>query len=361
MAVSKRKGSPYYEYEFWHGGQRYRGSTGETDKRKAQKVERQKRAEVESGAHRKLAGHTVRDLFDRYYRGHGQKLAWHATLKAHMIGLEDFFGPNKRFVEITTKDVSAALEAYAATAERKNRKNEITGEQTVRAGTPTDSTVNRRLAVFRQIYLMVRDLWELPVGFVNFKKLARKEPRERVRHITAETAKQLLRELGRHVHIALMMAWSLATGCRLGETETLRWDRVNYETRQAEVFTKGGGTRFVDLNADALAILAMCDRNRVLVFDSTNRRKIWEAAVAAVGLEDFHWHDLRYTFATWLGDQANDITVVMTALGHTQIATTMKYRHVIRANVKAGVAKLPTLIEGAVVPLKKPEGKTAEA
>ena len=206
-----------------------------------------------------------------------------------------------------------------------------------------------------------RDEWELPVGFVNFKKLARKEPKERVRHITKETARQLLRELGKHVHIALMMGWSLATGCRLGETETLRWDRVNYDTNQAEVFTKGGGTRFVDLNADALAILPMCDRNRTLVFDSTNRRKIWEAAVKSIGLEDFHWHDLRHTFATWLGDLANDITIVMTALGHSQIATTMKYRHVIRANVKTGVAKLPTLIEGPVAPLKRPERRPREA
>jgi integrase len=57
----------------------------------------------------------------------------------------------------------------------------------------------------------------------------------------------------------------------------------------------------------------------MLVFDSTNRRKIWEAAVKAVGLEDFHWHDLRHTFATWLGDLANDI-IVMTALGHNQLA-----------------------------------------
>ena len=277
-----------------------------------------------------------------------------------MVALEDFFGPNTRFVDITTKDVSAALDSYAATTERKNRRNERTGEQTVRAGSPTDSTVNRRLAVFRGIYLKARDEWELPVGLVNFKKLARKEPKERVRHITKETARQLLRELGQHMRIALMMGWSLATGCRLGETETLRWDRVNYDTRQAEVFTKGGGTRFVDLNADALAILAMCDRSRVLVFDSTNRRKIWEAAVRAVGLEDFHWHDLRHTFATWLGDLANHITVVMTALGHSQIATTMKYRHVIRANVKASVAKLPMLIEGPVVPLKREDDKSAE-
>jgi integrase len=102
-----------------------------------------------------------------------------------------------------------------------------------------------------------------------------------------------------------------------------------------------------------VAVLAMCDRSRVLVFNSTNRRKIWEAAVKAAGLDDFHWHDLRHTFATWLGNSAGDLAVVMKALGHANVATTMKYRHVIRAEVKAGLAKMPTLIEGKIVPMKK--------
>src|SRR5262249_25546696 len=154
----------------------------------------------------------------------------------------------------------------AAQTMRKNRRNKRTGRQTVRNGSPTDSTVNRRLAVFRQVYLMARDTWELPVGHVNFKQLTRKEPKERVRHVDSAKARFLIGKMVEHPNIALMAAWSLATGCRLNETETLRRDRINFETLQAEVFTKGGGTRFVDLNADALHILSLCDPNRVLVF-----------------------------------------------------------------------------------------------
>ena len=76
------------------------------------------------------------------------------------------------------------------------------------------------------------------------------QPKERVRHITIEQAKNILRTLPAHIN--LMVAWSLTTGCRLGETEGLKSNRVNFETMQAEVPTKGGGTRFVDLNAEAL-------------------------------------------------------------------------------------------------------------
>lgn len=347
MSVYKR--GDIYHYEFQFENQTYRGTTKCTDQRKAETFERTVRAEVEAGERRNVAGHSVKDIFAAYWLAHGKKLKWGPTLSAHMDGLERFFGPAARFVDITTRVVSDALDAYAATTERRNR----TG--TVRVGSPSNSTVNRRLAVFRQIYLWVRDVKELPVGHVNFKKLKRKEPKERVRHLTAEQARILLRCLEPHPHIWLMVAWSLATGCRLDETETLRWDRVNHETKQAEVKTKGGGTRFVNLSAEAFAILALCDVNRVFVFDNTNRRKIFEAAVAQAGLTDFRWHDLRHTFATWLGNKTGDVGVVMKALGHSQIQTTMRYRHVIRADVQAGVEKLPALLEGPVVALR-PQG-----
>jgi integrase len=344
--VSVYKRGNIYHYEFQFENQTYRGTTKCTDQRKAEAHERAVRAEVEAGERRNVAGHSVKDIFAAYWLAHGKKLKWGPTLSAHMDGLERFFGPTTRFADITTKVVSDALDAYAATTERKNRAG------TIRPGSPSDSTVNRRLAAFRQIYLWVRDVKELPVGHVNFTKLTRKEPGERVRHITAEQARDLLKRLEEHPHIWLMAAFSLATGCRLDETETLRWDRVNYETKQAEAKTKGGGTRFVNLSAEAIAILALCDRNRVLVFDSTNRRKIWEAALAGAGIDDFRWHDQRHTFATWLGNRVGDIAVVMKALGHSQIQTTMRYRHVIRADVQAGVEKLPALLEGPIVALR---------
>lgn len=238
------------------------------------------------------------------------------------------------------------LEHYA-----KNTTYQLRGGKTRNGKPVSDSTVNRRLYVFRAIYYKARDEWDLPVQTIVFKKHKRKEPKARVRHITIEKAKEVMADLP--PRILLMVAWSLTTGCRLNETESLPWTRVNYETLQAEVNTKGGGTRFIDLGPDALQILALCDRSRVLAFDSTNRRKLWEAAVKRAGLEDFTWHDLRHTFATWLGQRGAGLHVVQQALGHRQIETTMKYLHVVRGDVKAAVAKMPTLIEGPIVPMKK--------
>ncbi len=343
MSVFQRKGSPHYYYDFIVQGRRAAGSTGCTSRREAEaweKAERERiRADIDSGALATGKPQTVDEVFARYWKAHGHKLSWAVGVADHLKELAAFWGGDRLFSSITDADLAAALEDYAAATGRNGRA-------------VTNSTVNRRLAVFRAVYNKASDEWGMPVLPIRFKRHTRDEPKERVRHITSEQAKVVVAKLPPHIQI--MVAWSLATGCRLNETETLRWSRVNYETRQAEVETKGGGTRFVDLSPDALSILSLCDRSRTYVFDSTNRRKLWEKALREADVDDFRWHDLRHTFATWLGQRGAGLQVVQKALGHSKIETTMRYLHVIRSDVHAAVSNLPSVIGGeVVVPLKR--------
>lgn len=348
MSIGRPKNSPFYHYDFRIRGHRFRGSTGEAAERQARAFERaekeRRRAEIRAGV-AQAGSPTIAGVFVRYWETEGHKKRWAYGIQKHMEGMLAHFGKDRLFGSIGNADVAAMLEAYEASAERKNR-----GGKTTRPGKPTPSTANRRLAVLRRIYNKTRIEWELPVKTINWKAHAREEPKERVRHIAVEQARTLLDRLPNRIMI--MAAWSLTTGCRLNETETLTWARVNYETRQAEVLTKGGGTRFVTLGPDALAVLALCDRNRGKVFDATNRRKLWEAAVKAAGLEDFRWHDLRHCFAVWVGNAGADIAVVQQLLGHSKIETTLRYRKVITGEKVKAVQNLPTLIEGTVVPMK---------
>lgn len=357
MSIGKPKNSPFYHYDFRIQGLRFRGSTGEPSERDARAFLRaekeRRRSEIKAGIAQK-GSPTISGVFVRYWKAEGHKKRWSYGIKKHMEGMLEHFGKDRLFGDIGNADVAGMLEAYEASTERNNRKSRD-GKRTTRPGKPTPSTANRRLAVLRRIYNKARIEWELPVKTINWKAHTREEPGERVRHITVEQARTLLEHLPNHIMI--MVAWSLATGCRLNETETLTWARVNFETLQAEVITKGRGekvtTRFVTLGPDALAVLALCDRNRGMVFDKTNRRKLWEAAVKAAGLEDFRFHDLRHTFAVWVGNAGADIAVVQQLLGHSKIETTLRYRKVITAERARAVQNLPTLIEGPVVPLKK--------
>lgn len=344
MSVWKR--GRFYHYEFQINSQIFKGSTKETDERKARQVERQKREEKESGiaADTELAGRTIEQVFKDYWLAFGRHLSWADTVKGHMIGMEDFWGKDRLFCTLSAADLSKCLEAFASQEGRKNRGGSI------RPGRPSPTTVNRRLAVFRKIYKTAKKRWELPVSPIDFEGFALKEPKERVRHIPPDKASEVLEPLP--FESKLIIGWLLATGCRKNETKTLKWDRINYQTVQAEVLTKGGGTRFVNLNAQALAILSLCDTKREFVFDFTNLRKRFAAALKAAGVTDFRIHDLRHCFATWLGRATSgNVGVVKEALGHADIATTMKYLHVIQEDVKSGVSKLPILIEGNVVPL----------
>ena len=285
MSVYRR--GRFYHYEFQLANKTYTGSTKQTEDRAARAVERQARKDAAEGIERaELERATVGSVFKRYWEAHGCKLSWAPTLRAHMIGLGEFFGADTPFEGITKADLSKALEDYAAKDGRKNRGG------TVRPGKPSESTVNRRLAVFRAIYLKARDEWDLPVQNISFRVHKRTEPDARVRHCTVAQARTLLEHLPERGQ--LIAGFALATGCRENEIRSLPPSRVNYETLQAEVKTKSrkkNKTRFVDLNAAALNVLSRCDMTGALVFDFTNHRKDWEAAVEAAGLQDFHFHE----------------------------------------------------------------------
>ena len=82
------------------------------------------------------------------------------------------------------------------------------------------------------------------------------------------------------------------------------------------------------MSAPARAIISADKVRKGQVFDTTNFRKRWYAAVADSRLEDFRFHDLRHTFASWARQSGADIADICEALGHSNIAVTMKYAHI---------------------------------
>jgi integrase len=362
MGVYRRKDSksPYFQFEFelrtgeGKKRKRFRGSTRCTSVREAEAFERaekaRRRLELDAALANAVAPDTVSDVFARYWTAHGHKLKWAYTVEKHMVAMEAHFGADRMFCTISGADVASMLEAYAATTERKNRAGKKRAP-TVRAARPSDSSINRRLAVFRGIHTMARDVWELPVKNIVWKVHKRREPKASVRHIETGKAKEILGHLPERLKV--FAAWLFATGCRRNESETLTWDRVNFETCQAEVLTKGGGTRFVDLGPDALNILGLCDRGRTLVFDARGLRKAWHKACAAAGVPGFRVHDARHSYAVWMGNKGIDIAVLQQLLGHSDIRVTTKYRRVIRAEMQKAVQSVPTLIEGPIASIEK--------
>ena len=166
------------------------------------------------------------------------------------------------------------------------------------------ATVNRYLCVLRALLRMARDEWQWIVSFPKIRMLAGEV--ERDRWLTREDADKLLSVCPSHLQA--LARFALATGCRAGEIKGLEWDRVDLERRTAWLNqTKNGTPRGVPLNADAVAVLeqergkhgrfCFTYRGQPIRWEMTNNA--WHTALRKAGIEDFRFHDLRHTWASW--------------------------------------------------------------
>lgn len=208
-----------------------------------------------------------------------------------------------------------------------------------------------------------RDVREYPVQSILFKKLMRSEPAGRTRNLTPEELEAFLQFLP--VRGQEIVIFGASTGARKAQILGLTWDRVDIEHRTARITLKHKRDYMqhtIDLNGTAMKVirrrLAARDGDAPpvpsdgrslrarplgsLVFDVTNFEHEWKAAVAASGIKDFRFHDLRHTFATWMA-RNSPLVVVQRSLGHSSIVTTNRYSHVQRDDLRAAAHALPDL------------------
>lgn len=167
------------------------------------------------------------------------------------------------------------------------------------------ATVNRMLALIRAILRKAAREWE----WLDREPVVRlrKEENHRVCWLTPEQAMALIGALPEH--LAAMVEFSLATGLRQSNVAFLRWHEVDLERGHAWVQpdkAKAKKAIAIPLNADAIRIL---QRQRgqhaeyVFVYRSKPVKdcttKAWYKALAKVGIQNFRWHDLRHTWASW--------------------------------------------------------------
>lgn len=169
----------------------------------------------------------------------------------------------------------------------------------------THATVNRVLEVLRAILRKCVNEWEWLDRAPYVKML--KEPTRRIRYLTHNEAQRLLAVLPEHM--ADMVAFSLATGLRRANVTGLQWSQVDLTRRLAWIHPDQAKARkaiAVPLNAEAvLLIRKQVGKHKTHVFSFNGRpitqtsTKAWYKGLEAAGIEDFRWHDLRHTWASW--------------------------------------------------------------
>lgn len=154
-------------------------------------------------------------------------------------------------------------------------------------------------------------------------------------------------------HLMPMVFLSLNTGMRRKELFTLIWERVNFDRRVLTCIEKSkemDKKRHINLNKLAWNTLQdwqhSSDKKTGLVFPSRNGKPFDNVNTAfgnllkMAGIEDFHWHDMRHTFASNLVMAGVDLNTVRELMGHSDIKMTLRYAHLAPEHKAAAVEKI---------------------
>ena len=223
-----------------------------------------------------------------------------------------------------------------------------------RSGTPrTPATVNRYLAYLSSLYsTAVREWqWANQNPVLGIKKLP--EAKGRVRYLQKDEIAHLIAECDKTgcEQITTFVILALSTGARAGELLDMRWPDVDLSRGIAVLHnTKNGDRRPISIKGKANAMLIEHQKARRMDSDSVfpghdgisrfNYYAPWERALLATGIEDFRFHDLRHTCASYLAMNGASIPEIAAVLGHKSWAMTQRYSHLSDAHVSDVVERM---------------------
>ncbi len=167
------------------------------------------------------------------------------------------------------------------------------------------------------------------------------EPRGRVRFLTNEERQDLLTQCQKkdiHPFLYPLVVLALSTGARWSELLNLKWDNIDLQQRMIRLEkTKNGERRSIPIVGHGWEELQQLRSNRrtdtPYLFPRQDGqkpmeiRKHWEKAVKDAKIEDFRFHDLRHTAASYLAMEGATLLEIADVLGHKQLQMVKRYAH----------------------------------
>ena len=234
---------------------------------------------------------------------------------------------------------------------------EITRDQIIAIGERKKSessgpTANRYLALIRAILRKACLEWEWIDKAPQVKLY--KEAKRRVRWITPEEANRLLSELPPHQRDIVLFA--LATGLRQSNVFKLRWDQVDLPRSTAWIpGDKAKGKEDIHVSLSQLSgelLQRQLGKHTVFVFTYAGRpmsqvnTKAWRSALKRAGIENFRWHDLRHTWASWLVQNGTPMYDLQEMGGWKSSEMVRRYAHLAPAQLAKHAAIVDALLCG---------------
>ena len=329
MSLFKRKDSPYWWIKLNHNGQRIQQSTGTADRAKAEEYHDKLKASLWDQARLGIKPrYAWKDAVVRYLAETSHK-ASQVSDKIHLRWLDQFLG-EKMLDEINRTLLDRIMAAKMA----EGVKN---------------SSVNRVMEVTRAVLRKAANEWEWLDRVPNVRMLP--EPTRRIRWITQEQAGRLIAVLPSH--LAAMVRFSLETGLRRSNVTGLQWSQIDLVRRTAWIHPDQAKARkaiAVPLSAAAVIVIReQLGQHPTHVFSYHGKpitqvsTKAWYKGLEQAGIENFRWHDLRHTWASWHVQAGTPLHVLQELGGWECVEMVRKYAHLSSEHLASYVDRLSSL------------------
>jgi integrase len=187
------------------------------------------------------------------------------------------------------------------------------------------------------------------------------EPKRRIRWLTPEQVKILLNELPQHQQD--MMIFALSTGLRQSNVINLEWDQVDLERKAAWIHPDQAKARkaiHVPLNSVAITVLLRQvgkNQSRVFTFRGNPitwvNTRAWKLALKRAGIENFRWHDLRHTWASWLAQQGTPMNVLQELGGWESEEMVRRYAHLSKPQLMQHAELVSNILDNTILSHQK--------
>lgn len=361
MTLVKMKGSRYWQFDFVFRGQRYTGSTLCTSKRDAERFEADEKRKAALGTQRR-PDISIDAAFGTWWKHKGQHQRSAKTVESQLERLQSALGKNARVGGITFAD----LDDYVAK----------------RRATVSNATVNREIELCRRVWRYTDKRGFETGPPMDWGKLLLAEPKERARELTADEEARLFAQLP--ADLAAVVEFALLSGQRRTAVISMLWSNVDLAAGVARIRLKAEADewhsfplspRMVEIIRSRPKICPQvftyeCERpapvrllpdGRKIVgrrkgvrypFSLQGWTRKWRKALAAAGITDFRFHDLRHTAGTRVTRAVGNLKVTQRLLAHKSIATTARYAHatqddVLKALIAAEAQNSPIAVASA--------------
>ena len=223
------------------------------------------------------------------------------------------------------------------------------------------ATVVRYMAALSHAFTIAVNEWgwleDSPVRKVKKPKL----PRGRVRFLDDDERARLLDACknSESSYLYPIVVLALSTGMRRGEILGLKWQDVDTQTGFLILHdTKNSERRRVPVAGHALEVIRNHAKVRRIDSDylfpgriagkPIDIRNPWETALKRAEINDFRFHDLRHSAASYLAMDGASLAEIAEVLGHKTLQMVKRYAHLSEAHTSKVVASMNEKIFGGV-------------